>query len=55
MSDPEAAVRARLAALQARLAQPTPPALAGQQEIPVDGHGDHDDDSSQETTQPALW
>jgi hypothetical protein len=33
LSDPEAAVRARLAALQARLGQPTPPALEGQETI----------------------
>lgn len=35
MSDPQAAVRARLAALQSLLAQPTPAPLAGQQTIPI--------------------
>jgi hypothetical protein len=35
VSDPQAAVRARLAALQSLLAQPTPEPLAGQQTIPI--------------------
>lgn len=37
----DAAVYARLDALQARLAQPTPPPLAGQETIPVATIGDH--------------
>jgi hypothetical protein len=50
LSDPEAAVRARLTALQARLGQPTPPALEGQEEIPLD-----DTPEPQTVTQPPLW
>lgn len=50
MSDPEAAVRARLTVLQARLGQPTPPALEGQEEIPLD-----DDPPPQTVTQQPLW
>lgn len=51
MTDPEAAVRARLAALQARLGQPTPRPLEGQETIPVD----EDDTPAEPPTQPALW
>ena len=43
--------RARLAELQARLAQPTPRALEGQQELPV---GD-DPGEDEQATQPTLW
>jgi hypothetical protein len=50
VSDPEAAVRARLTALQARLTQPTPPALEGQEQIPLG-----DDPPAQTATQPPLW
>jgi len=51
VSDPEAAVRARLAALHEQLARPTPEPLEGQQEIPLTAP----DDTPQTVTQPALW
>ena len=51
MSDPEASTYARLAALQARLEQPTPRPLEGQEALPV---GDDDDDAGT-ATQQLLW
>jgi hypothetical protein len=47
------AVRDRLAALQARMEQPTPRPLEGQEAIPVDD--DEDDGGPGTATQPALW
>ena len=49
MTDP--ATYARLTDLQARLTQPTPRPLEGQQQIPVD----EDDTPAEPPTQPPLW
>ena len=50
MTDP--ATRDRLTALQARLAQPTPRPLEGQEALPV---GDEDNDAAGTATQQRLW
>lgn len=49
MTDP--ATRDRLTVLQARLGQPTPRPLEGQQQIPVD----EDDAPAEAATQQPLW
>jgi hypothetical protein len=51
LSDPEAALRARLTALHDQLGRPTPKPLEGQQEIPLNAP----DDTPQRATQQPLW